>query len=117
MRTITDMPLVRKAKGTGQKAREQFRRSAITRLPQIAQVVANTNRISRKAAKHIPEDTKRGFSDGRKDGRKVVESIPYAVGYGAGASFDVSEGIVAADAYPFKAIFGSGERAVEATQE
>jgi len=72
----------------------------------VAQAVAHTRRISMKVAEHIPADTKRGFSDGRKIGNNAVRALPYAAGLGVGVGFGVAESVIDAASLPVRTVFG-----------
>jgi len=117
MSTITDTPQVRKAETTGQKGRKQLKKIRDHAAPHVARVVAKAKRISRKAAEHIPEDTKRGFRDGRKAGSDLIEHVPYAAGAAAGFGYGVSEAIVGVITIPAKFLLGLGTGAVRTIQE
>ena len=62
--------------------------------------------VARKTVAKLPETTKRGFHDGRKAGRDVVENAPYIAGAVVGFVYGAGEAVVGALAAPVGNLLG-----------
>jgi hypothetical protein len=108
MCTVSNVSGVRSPKTTGQKARKQLQKIRDCAAPHVAQVVAETRRISRKVGEKLPEDSKVGFRDGREAGNNLVNDVPYLAGATIGFICSATEGVVNVLATPARLIFGLG---------
>ena len=95
--------------GTNKSRVGRIRKQAMIRMGRVKGTVTQAAvNVSRKVVERIPDDSKRGFHDGRQLGHRAVEAIPYAAGAGVGFGFGVSEKLVEVAAAPVRALAAIG---------